>query len=90
MVSVEDRTGEPLTGGLGTGGVEVEEVGTVVVGCGGGVDVGVEVAKKGVVEPVRCSLERVVRIGGWLLLLLFCEMVEWVVLVVIRHNIYSY
>lgn len=76
MVSVEDRTREPLTGGLGT---------VVVVG-GSGVDVGVEVAKKGVVEPVRCSLERVVRIGGWLLL--FCEMVEWVVLVVIRHNIY--
>lgn len=81
-----------MTGGLGTSGVEVEEVGTVVVVGGGGVDVGFEVAKKGVVEPVGCSLERVVRIGGWLLLLLllFCEMVEWVVLVVIRHNIYIY
>lgn len=65
--------------GTGSGGVEVK------VG-GGGVDVGIEVAKKGVVEPIRCGLEGVVRIGGWLLLL--CEMVEWVVLVVIRHNIY--
>lgn len=61
---MEDGTGEPLGGGVGgRGSVEVEEI------CAAGsVNVVVVVVvlgtKKGVVEPVRCGLEGVVRIGA--------------------------
>ena len=66
MVAVKDRAGLPLAG-VGSGSVEVEEVGAVVavvssgVGGGGGGGVGVVRSEKGVVEPIWRGL---VRIGG--------------------------
>ena len=67
VVAVEDGAGEPLAGGLGcggaaggvgSGGVEVEEIGGVVVTVNVIVVVAVVGAEEGVVEPIG------VRIGG--------------------------
>ena len=70
MVSLENRTGEPLVrrvrnSGIGCCGVKVEEIGIDGGGGGGGsvgrvVRMGVLVTEKCVVKPIRCRLRRVV------------------------------
>lgn len=67
VVPVEDRAGEPLVGGvrdggIGSSGVEVEEIGIGGGGSGVGrvVRMGILVAEESVVEPIRRRLQRVV------------------------------